>query len=458
MPGSGLQQVLSLRSPGGVSFCQRAERSAEVSGPAEGFDSLRCARHRLAHAASRSPCAQTGDNDPLTTARSRAILDAVSTSSALPAAIPDSGSGATSNPAHFLADLYTFKWSELNLRLPLVSASAVLLCLIVGIAVGHPGGALIASGGAFTIGFGANQRIADSRLLPMISALFAMASATLIGTVVGHLGYAMVFAAAGSAAIYGVLSVRDSGLAWVGQQASVALFVASAFPSAPRPALVRAGLILLGGTVQIILTTTGLRLIPELPKDLLRIPRSLYTTLYEQRRELLHRLHDLPKALPAPDRATAAIYSARLVLTVAIASELYHRLGIQSGYWIPMTALLVQKPAFFETLSRGLARVGGTLAGAVLSTLIATHLHPNPWILAALSTLFALGCYAVNGVNYALFTLSMTSYIVFLLSLNQLPGPEIAHRRAWCTTAGAAIALLIHLDALRRHRRVSKTT
>jgi len=373
-----------------------------------------------------------------------------------PPAVPSKA--RTITPPHFLADLYTFRWSELHGRLPLVSAATVALCVSIGIAVGHPGGGLIAGGGAFTIGFGANQRIADSRLQPMLAAIFAMASATLIGTVVGHLGYTLVLASAASAAIYGLLTIRDAGLAWVGQQASVALFVASAFPSAPRPALVRAGLILLGGSLQLVMTSLGLRLLPELRKDLLRLPRSLYTTLYEQRRELLHRLQELPKALPAPDRTTALIYAARLVITVALASELYRKMGMQSGYWVPMTDLLVQKPAFFETLSRALARISGTLVGATLATLIAAHLHPTPWVLAVLVTVFAFGCYAVNSVNYALFTLLMTSYIVFLLSLNQLPGPEIAHRRFWCTAAGAAIALLIHLDALRRHRRSSVST
>ncbi len=381
----------------------------------------------------------------------------MSSPSALPAPIATASTSSAKNvtPPHYLADLYTFKWDALNVRLPLVSAGTVALCVSIGIAVGHPGGGLIAGGGAFTIGFGANQRIADSRLRPMLFAIFAMASATLIGTIVGHISYTLMLASAASAAIYGVLTIRDAGLAWVGQQASVALFVASAFPSAPRPALVRAGLILLGGTAQLILTSVGLRLLPDLRKDLLSIPRSLFTTLYEQRRELLHRLQLLPKALPAPDRTTALIYSLRLVLTVALASELYRRLGMQSGYWVPMTALLVQKPAFFETLSRALARVSGTLIGATLATVIAAHLHPTPWVLAGLVSVFAFGCYALNSVNYALFTLSMTSYIVFLLSLNQLPGPEIAHRRFWCTAAGASIALLIHLDALRRHRNSS---
>jgi Fusaric acid resistance protein-like len=373
----------------------------------------------------------------------------VSTSPLIPAAASQPNPAA--NPAHFLADLYTFKWSELNFRLPLVSAGAVALCLVVGIVVGHPGAALISAGGALTIGFGANQRISDSRLLPMLFAVFGMASAALAGTLAGHEGLWLIVASAASAAIYGVLTIRHAGLAWVGQQASVALFVASAFPMGVHGAFVRVGLIAAGGMVQVVVTSAGLRLMPELRKELWAIPRSLYSSLYEQRRELLNRLYALPAALPAPDRKVAAVYALRLVLTVSLASELYRRLGIQSGYWIPMTALLVQKPAFYETLSRALARVAGTLAGATLATVLASHLHPGVWSLAALTTFFAFWCFATNAVNYALFSVCITSYIVFLLSLNQIPGPELAHRRAACTAAGALIALLIHLDALRRH-------
>jgi uncharacterized membrane protein YccC len=138
---------------------------------------------------------------------------------------------------------------------------------------------------------------------------------------------------------------------------------------------------------------------------------------------------------------------------IAISAELYRRFGVQSGYWVPMTALLVLKPAFSETFSRAFLRVGGTLAGAVLSTLFLVHLRPDPLYLAALATLFALLSYATNTVNYGLFTLFLTSYIVFLLSLNRIPGPVIAQRRALATIAGALIALAIHIDAIRRLRK-----
>lgn len=362
----------------------------------------------------------------------------------------------TPGKPRFLADVYAFDWTGLRFRLALASTTAVAISLVVGVLLGHPGGALIAGGGALTVGFGVNQCIADSRILPMLAAIFAISTATFAGTVVGHSSYGLVIAAAISAAIYGILTVRHAGLAWVGQQASVALFVASAFPQNLHNGLIRAGIIALGGTLQMILTALALRFLPGIRAATASSPCSESTALYQQRHELLTRVSDLhsvlPSTFPAADRATAIRYAIRLSLTVALASELYRRMGIQSGYWIPMTALLVQKPAFFETLGRSIARTGGTIVGATLATIIAAHMNLSVWAIVFLTAFFAFWSFATTSVNYAIFSLCITSYIVFLLSLNQIPGHEIAFRRAYCTTFGALIALLIHIDAFRRKR------
>ena len=363
---------------------------------------------------------------------------------------PAISAAAVPTPAHPLADMYAFNWSEFSLRLPLVSAIAVALCLFTGVALGHPGGALIAGGGAFTIGFGANQRIQDSRVLPMLLALFATSTATFVGSLIGFHGLAIVLASTISAGIYGVLTVRRSEVSWVGQQASVALFVASAFPASFRGALIRAGLILAGGVVQTVITTAGLRSIPELRRNLIAFPQTLVDSVG---RPLVGSVTEFSTLKPVADSRAAIVYSLRLMLTVALATEFYRRLGLESGYWTPMTALLVQKPAFSETVQRALLRIAGTLIGATVATLLVRHLHISAeamnWTLAALASIFALLSFATNPVNYGVFALCLTSYIVFLLSLNKIPGPEIAHRRALCTAAGAAIALIIHLDALR---------
>jgi hypothetical protein len=367
----------------------------------------------------------------------------------------------TSNPPTparhgYLADIYTFDWKQLSFHTPAIGIIAIALCLFAGVILGHPSAGLIAGGGAFTIGFGVNQRIADSRLWPMIAATFAMFFSTLVGMLAGHRGITLILAAAVWGFTYGILTARASGISWVGQQAAITLFVASAFPAGPHAALLRALLILGGGALQILVTSICLNLLPELAANLRAIREAgseelgqLLSSNRARYRAFL-RLRAMPENII---NIPSFPYAVRMCLTVAIAAEIYRYLGVQSGYWIPMTALLVQKPAFSETFSRAFLRVGGTLAGAVLSTLFLVHIRPDPFYLAALATCFALWSYATNAVNYGLYTLFLTSYIVFLLSLNALPGPVIAHRRALCTIAGGVIALLIHFDALRHLRK-----
>jgi NAD/NADP transhydrogenase beta subunit len=56
-------------------------------------------------------------------------------------------------------------------------------------------------------------------------------------------------------------------------------------------------------------------------------------------------------------------------------------------------------------------------------------------------------------VNYLLFAACLTSYIVFLLALNNLPQAQIARQRAICTIIGGGLALLTRLIVLARRKK-----
>ena len=131
--------------------------------------------------------------------------------------------------------------------------------------------------------------------------------------------------------------------------------------------------------------------------------------------------------------------------TLATTTELYRRLKFPSGYWIPMTALLVLKPGITDTVNRAIARVLGTVTGAILASFCIAHLHPSSVVLAGLTLLFAWLSYGTLNVNYALYSSFITAYIVFLLSLASAPGFVIAQRRALCTALGGLIALGVRL-------------
>ena len=109
-----------------------------------------------------------------------------------------------------------------------------------------------------------------------------------------------------------------------------------------------------------------------------------------------------------------------------------------------MTAAIVMKGTLQQTYHRGLARIGGTVVGAVLATLIAANLRPDPWILAGLVASFAGSCYLMIYVNYATFAVSLTSYVVFLLALAGLPENALIAHRSLNTILGGAIALSVH--------------
>ncbi len=369
-------------------------------------------------------------------------------------------------PHSYFADLYTFHWSQFSLRDPIIASLAIALCVVGGVLCGHPAAGLIAGGGAMTVGFGPGQRIAESRVWPMIAATLVMSLSTFVGMLAGHRGYAILLTAGLWGLNYGLLTALAPGIAWAGQQAAVMLFVASAFPAPPRGALLRSLLILLGGAIQILVSSAFLRLLTELGRDLLALPSAT-------REGIAFLLAAAPNPAPPPPPAASFRsrldiflhriphlrgiptfpYALRMGVTVLAAAEAYRRLGMQSGYWVPMTALLVQKPAFAETFNRALLRSAGTLVGAGLATFFLAHMQPQPIVLALGATLFAFGAYATLNVNYGLYSVFLTTYIVFLLSLNEIPGPIIARRRALCTLAGALIALIIHLDELRSLRK-----
>jgi Fusaric acid resistance protein-like len=348
--------------------------------------------------------------------------------------------------APFLTDSFVFDWKAQSFRADLIFILPMSICLSLGIWLAHPAAGMIAAGGAFTVGFGAKQHIDESRLLPMILASLGIGVATFIGMVAGHTSFIMVLLAAAAGFVYGMLSLRQAGVSWVGQQSIVFLLVASAYPFSPRAAAVRSGLVMAGGALQILTSSILLRLLQQLRTDLLSVARYLRAehqalrSSVEQAARLLIKRSAPPSAVP---------YALRLAITLGVSTEIYRHFGFANGYWIPMTALLVLRPGLSDTANRAIARTIGTLAGAVLASFFLAHLAPAPPALAVLILFFAWLSYSLNNVNYGLFTLCLTAYIVHLLALASLPGNVVAYHRAISTLIGGALALTVRLLVIR---------
>ena len=91
--------------------------------------------------------------------------------------------------------------------------------------------------------------------------------------VAGHTNFILVLLAAGTGFVYGMLSLRQAGVSWVGQQFVVFLLVASAFPFSPRAAAIRSGLVMAGGALQLIASSILLRVLSQLQTDLFSVAR-----------------------------------------------------------------------------------------------------------------------------------------------------------------------------------------
>ncbi|MFT4113198.1 FUSC family protein [Silvibacterium sp.] len=367
-----------------------------------------------------------------------------------PAANPAATVAEPHSVPAYMQDVLVFDWKKQTFAADLVFVVPVAICLIAGILAGHPGAALISAGGAATVGFGAKQQIDQSRLLPMILASFGIAFSTFIGMIAGHENAILVPLAAFWGFGYGMLTSREGGYGWVGQQCVTTLLVGSAFPFTPHAAFIRALLLLAGGGVQVLCSTLLLRLWSQLRQDLVRMGHYVRA----EREALRTMVVELSSHLKTRSINNSVIpYALRLMVVIGVSTEIYRRLHFSSGYWIPMTAMLVLKPGLADTASRAIARTVGTIAGAYLLSAAIGWLQPSQAWIVVFSIVFAWLAYATMNINYALFTVCITGYIVFLLSLNATPSDEIAHRRALCTAIGGAIALSVRLVVLYRRKR-----
>ncbi len=343
--------------------------------------------------------------------------------------------------ASLLRETLLFDWAKWDPAVAWRSTPTMILALGIAIALGSPGAGLVAAAGAFTAGLGSLQKIRGSCLLPMLLAAAGMAVSTWIGMILGHQSILFVGVAGIWAAGYALLTVMKGGTSWVALQWTVWLIVSSAFHTDPRRALMRSGLVLAGGLAQ----TAVAAVIQWARKDVDA------SAAADDEPGLLARLGNLRSCMSL--QTLVCLYSLRMALVVMAAAEFYRHTGYVTGAWIPMTTLLVVRADLHQTLTRGIMRVGGTILGAGLAGLIAEHLHPSPWILAASVVFFAWWAYSVLNVNYALFTLNLTAYIVFLLAMAGQPAAEVVEHRALFTLLGGTLALAAYVDVFWKTRR-----
>ena len=140
----------------------------------------------------------------------------------------------------------------------------------------------------------------------------------------------------------------------------------------------------------------------------------------------------------------ACRHALRLAGAMAVAVALSHLFGPDHRYWVPMTVMLVLRPDFTSTLTRGVARIAGTLLGAGVVTVLLAELRPGPGWLAGIVIVLCWAATALLLANYALYSVCIASLVVTLVAFTGQPEVSVAGERALYTAIGAAIALVAY--------------
>jgi uncharacterized membrane protein YccC len=141
----------------------------------------------------------------------------------------------------------------------------------------------------------------------------------------------------------------------------------------------------------------------------------------------------------------AGRHALRLAVVTAVAEVIVRAAGLPHGYWGVLTIFIVLRPDYSSTLYRGLQRAAGTLVGAGLGVLTVRLGHFGIGVLLAALAVSLLAAYAVFTVNYVLYAVFLTDFVVVLLALLGLPPEATAVDRLIGTGVGTGLALIAYI-------------
>ncbi len=327
-----------------------------------------------------------------------------------------------------------FEWQYFDSRGSIRCILAIALCLAAGIAFAMPREGMNAAYGAMSVGFGSFQKEQRPTTAARLVTSLAMAASVLVGSLLGNslvLSILLVAVWSFATALLMALSTETS---WIGMQAAIALFLGIAYAGSNGNPVFRAAYVLLGGLLQALI----LYLICRNGCESASVPAKTLPHLSLARIKLQITAELQPQS-------PALRFALRTAVTLAMAESLSRLMSLQNGYWVPMTALLVMKPEVGQSITRALARLLGTVAGAAIATVIVAELHPDMWVIAALIVLFAWLCYNLLLVNYAVYTVCITQYVVFLLAMAGLPTRVVVSHRVFNTLVGGGLAIALRI-------------
>lgn len=137
-------------------------------------------------------------------------------------------------------------------------------------------------------------------------------------------------------------------------------------------------------------------------------------------------------------------HAVRLAVLVALGDLLGRMVSWRRTYWLPMTIVLVLKPEFTATFTRGVLRIIGTIVGLALATALFHVIHPAVALQVALIFLFVFFLRWLGPANYGIFAIVVSGLIVLLLAIAGVPPKDVISARGINTVVGGTMALIAY--------------
>ncbi|MFC1418922.1 FUSC family protein [Streptacidiphilus cavernicola] len=134
-------------------------------------------------------------------------------------------------------------------------------------------------------------------------------------------------------------------------------------------------------------------------------------------------------------------HALRVGAVAALGETIGLQLPFEHGYWAPLTAVMVMRPDFSQTYSRGVARIAGTVLGVLVASVVLLLSGPGTWVCAGLAVACIAGAYTTIRTGYAVMSACVTGYVVFLLAMDGSGVFSTGEQRVGQTLLGGALAL-----------------
>jgi Fusaric acid resistance protein-like len=254
----------------------------------------------------------------------------------------------------------------------------------------------------------------------------------------------------GVCAAIGVLSSHSAILAVAVMTvvATAAGFCVAVSPRLALAAMMSVLVLLIAQGLHLSAHDATLALLLAVAGGLLQAAVSLVASLSDKAQEQLRLREGLRDARDACTQALtleshAFRHALRWGVALGVGVAVYRFIDLQGhGYWVPLTIVFVLRPEADDTRERLAMRAAGTFAGLALATAIAEifgyHVVPTAIMLTAAATF----SYSLLRIEYALFTMAITVFVVLLSDALGEHALKAAGQRGLATAIGIALAAL----------------